>query len=155
MKASFNRDQRTSIAFRVQFVGSNRSAYAIIQEMEAQLNRHHWQDRMNGLIGLWLVICPWAMQSALPADTALAGTTAWSFWATGVLLAGLIILFAYNALEEWINLGIGAWLVLSPWVVGFASATALTWNAVVSGGLIILLAASALIFGRGREIPQR
>jgi len=50
----------------------------------------------------------------------------------------------FPTLEEWVNLVLGAWLLVSPWVLGFSTATALMWNAVLIGALIVVSASWAL-----------
>jgi hypothetical protein len=46
--------------------------------------------------------------------------------------------------EEWINLIVGVWLLLSPWILGFANVSAHLLNALIVGILIVLTADSAL-----------
>jgi hypothetical protein len=48
-------------------------------------------------------------------------------------------LSVFRPWEEWINVALGAWLVISPWVLGIAVPAA-TANFVVVGALIIVLA---------------
>ena len=49
-----------------------------------------------------------------------------------------------NTWEDWTNLVLGLWLVAAPWVLQFSTASAPTWNAWISGGIIVVLAAAAL-----------
>ncbi len=49
-----------------------------------------------------------------------------------------------NAWEDWTNLILGIWLIASPWVFHFATASAAVWNAWISGCVIAVLAAAAL-----------
>lgn len=49
-----------------------------------------------------------------------------------------------NTWEDWTNLVLGLWLVASPWVLQFSTASAATWNAWISGSIIAVLAAAAL-----------
>jgi hypothetical protein len=64
----------------------------------------------------------------------------------GLLTAGaaLYALFRVKAWEEWTNVVLGAWLVVSPWLLGFAALQAAMWTAVVLGLAIALLALWAL-----------
>ena len=48
-----------------------------------------------------------------------------------------------EALADVINLVLGAWLFLSPWILGFVSETAAGWNAWLSGIVIAGLAIAA------------
>lgn len=56
--------------------------------------------------------------------------------------------FFKKATERWqdgINLLLGVWLFLSPWLLGFADISAALWNALVFGALIVALAALAIV----------
>lgn len=46
--------------------------------------------------------------------------------------------------EEWINLLLGAWLFVSPWVLQFSGNPTMSWNAWIVGALIFLIAACEL-----------
>jgi len=37
---------------------------------------------------------------------------------------------------EWLNVILGAWLFLSPWILGFAGTSAAAWSAWIVGGLV-------------------
>ena len=56
-----------------------------------------------------------------------------------VILAELLTLTVFRSWEEWINVMLGAWLIVCPWIVGISSSTAKT-NFVVIGALIGVLA---------------
>jgi hypothetical protein len=60
---------------------------------------------------------------------------------TGVLiiLAEVVTLSIYRAWEEWINVILGAWLVICPWILGINSSVARA-NLVVVGLLVMALA---------------
>ena len=51
--------------------------------------------------------------------------------------------------QDWANLVLGLWLVLSPWILGFSGTSSATWNAVILGLLVCLLALSV-----AREKPK-
>jgi hypothetical protein len=51
---------------------------------------------------------------------------------------------------NWLNVILGIWIVLSPFVLGFSNRTALMWNNVATGGAIFLL---ALGRSRTRRVP--
>ncbi|KAB2940955.1 MAG: SPW repeat protein [Hyphomicrobium sp.] len=46
--------------------------------------------------------------------------------------------------QDTLNLVLGAALLVSPWVLGFASETTPTWNAFIVGAIIAVLALAAL-----------
>ncbi|NII11079.1 SPW repeat protein [Oleiagrimonas sp. C23AA] len=122
-----------------------------------------WQDGVNFVLGLWLVATPWIFQqliNALPAD--IAGVTAWNMWVVGIalIITCSMSLSAYFATLQWLNILFGAWLVASPWVLGFSALTEFAWNAVIAGGLVVLFAGWALIQAgsaerHGELKPQR
>lgn len=95
-----------------------------------------WQDTANFVLGIWLAASPWILSfSADQTPTANA------------VVVGLIIaataagaLYAFHAWEEWLNVVLAAWLVVSPWVLGFNSQWVPTWNHVIVGVLAGLLA---------------
>lgn len=49
-----------------------------------------------------------------------------------------------EALTDVVNLVLGAWLFLSPWIFGFVPETAASWNAWLSGIVVAALAIAAL-----------
>jgi uncharacterized membrane protein HdeD (DUF308 family) len=52
---------------------------------------------------------------------------------------------APGAWASWLNVIMGIWLIISPWVVGFAGQTAAFWNSFLAGIAVLLV---ALIAGR-------
>jgi SPW repeat len=58
-----------------------------------------------------------------------------------VALAALVRVMAW---EEWANLVLGVWLVISPWMLGFSGLVAAMWNAVIVGAVVAVLALWAL-----------
>jgi hypothetical protein len=98
------------------------------------------QDWINLVLAVLLFISPWIM--GYVADT----MPAWNAWVVGIVLAILSIatLSAFAEWEEWINLVLGVWLVISPWVLGFAADTNAMWTQLVLGVLVVLAAAWAV-----------
>jgi hypothetical protein len=93
----------------------------------------HWQDWVNLVLGAWLFISPWALGYAgLRAP-------AWNSWIFGAVVALLSIaaLVQFAPWEEWVNFVIGVWLLISPWVLGYAqSSRAALWDAVIVGLIV-------------------
>ena len=46
--------------------------------------------------------------------------------------------------RQWTNIVLGAWLVVSPWGLGYSESLGLMWNEVITGLLIIAFAGWAL-----------
>jgi hypothetical protein len=101
----------------------------------------HWPDVGSLLLGVWLVLSPFAL--------GFAGAEVWITIALGLC----VILFAVEGfvipsyLEEWGEILIGLALLAIPWTVGYESVSA-TVSSVVSGILVILLAAWELTTDR-------
>ncbi len=47
--------------------------------------------------------------------------------------------------QDTVALIFGLWLIASPWALGFTGISAAMWNAVIFGGLIVLMALMALV----------
>jgi hypothetical protein len=109
---------------------------------ELRTQQYKWQDGINLLLAIWLFISPWVLGFAPGAALAGSAAVAWNAW----ILAVIIGVFAIAALvraqpwEEWINLIAGAWLFISPWVLGYylTNPTAL-WNSLIIGALVFIL----------------
>jgi hypothetical protein len=100
----------------------------------------HWQDPMSLILGLWLVISPWGLQYQSEINPM------WNAVVVGVLVVAIALyaMFQVMAWQEWLNAALGIWLVVSPWVLGFAGLVPAMWNAVIVGALIAVLAIWAL-----------
>ena len=71
-------------------------------------------DAYNLALGLFLFASPWLLGFA-------GGVTGDDVWATGILVSlfSLMALVAFREWDEWANLALGAWLIVSPWLLGF------------------------------------
>jgi hypothetical protein len=95
-----------------------------------------FQDWINLVLAAFLFVSPWLF------DFAGLAAAAWNAWVCGVIIAVLALaaIVRFAAWEEWINLALGAWLVIAPWVLGFSAAAAATWSHVILGLVIIAFA---------------
>src|SRR5437763_289475 len=80
----------------------------------------------------------WARVSAAPIGPKPASRCAM------LAVAALIALFKVMAWEEWVNVALGVWLAVSPWLLGFNGVIPAMWNAVIGGILVAVLALWAL-----------
>lgn len=88
-----------------------------------------WARIINLVIGVWLM--------AAPAALGYAGTRAADHdRIVGPILASIACIAIWETTRplRWVNLVIGGWLVLAPWVLGFPPAA--TWNAVLAGAVV-------------------
>jgi hypothetical protein len=94
-------------------------------------------DYSDRLLGAFLFVSPWIFGFG-------AGMTSQNAAVAGIVVAALAIaaLAAFAVWEEWLNLIVGLWILVSPWVLGFqTSTTAMTVHVVIG----ILVAALAVI----------
>ena len=120
------------------------------------MGKQHWQDWINGLLGLWIFGSPWLLVHSMVTEVPVAGGILgmWNLSVVGlaVVVICAIALYRFNTLAEWINLLSGAWLVVSPLALCFSASAALTWNSVVSGSLIVIFAGWCLYDARNSRL---
>jgi hypothetical protein len=96
-------------------------------------------DVANLILGAILFFSPWIF--AFPS-----GVTSQNAFITGIVIAALSIaaLAAFTIWEEWLNLIVGLWAIVSPWVLGFQGSTTAMTVHVVIGAIVAVLAAVEL-----------
>ncbi|MCS6945356.1 MAG: SPW repeat protein [Sutterellaceae bacterium] len=106
----------------------------------------HWQDPVNLVLGVWLIVSPWLLSYASEA------AATWNAAILGVLISAAAIwaLFRVFAWQQWANVAFGLWLIVSPWLLGFGGVAAALYNAVIVGLVVAVLALWAL--GTDRDI---
>ena len=105
-------------------------------------------DLVNVVLGLCLVFAPWA----LGFTSEMAATrNAWIVGAAIALIA-LGALFAFREWEEWVNLALGVWAILAPWLLGFATVAAALYAHVIIGLIVGVLAALDLWIIHNRPV---
>ncbi|MCI0507142.1 MAG: SPW repeat protein [Gammaproteobacteria bacterium] len=100
-----------------------------------------WKDSIEMVIGLWLLVSPLAL-GFFSNPVASISTIA---VATVVFFVSQLGLANQQPWEEWVNLIAAVILIVSPWLFGYASVAAATWNALAAGGLLILLTVLQMI----------
>ncbi len=100
-----------------------------------------WVDTtlgINMLLGLWTIFSPFLLgfSGVLPA--------VWNGLGVGLLVAffsGIRVSIGYNqAIWSWCTVIIVCpWLIVSPFVLGFAKTSSATWNDIIVGFVILLL----------------
>ena len=79
-----------------------------------------WEDWTNWALGIWLCLSPWALYFANDS-IATENAVVVGFL---IILAEVVTLSIFEVWEEWISVLLGAWLTVSPWVLGVATAAA-------------------------------
>ena len=103
---------------------------------------------LNVIAGIWLIIAGFVLGYA-HEPTAL-----WN----SIILGIIVLVIAWIRMANvatmpglaWVNMLAGIWLVISPWVLHFANQQTPTWNSVVLGIIVFILAAWGLA-----SSPQR
>jgi hypothetical protein len=95
-------------------------------------------DVANLILGAFLFLSPWIF--------GLGGTAAENANIAGIVIAALAIaaLAAFAVWEEWLNLVVGLWTLVSPWVLGFHAETKAMTISVIVGAAVAILAAVEL-----------
>lgn len=97
-------------------------------------------NALNILLGAALVLAPWYL--GLGYDTAAARN---AFISGGAITAiAVLALSKTYDWEEYLNLALGLWVSMAPWVLGFAEAGSATWLHLVIGLAVAALAAFEL-----------
>ena len=98
------------------------------------------QDWVNLVLAICLFISPWVI------GFVGAMAPAWNAWIVGVLLGALALatLSVFAEWEEWVNLVLGVWLIVSPWLLRFTADTHATATHVVLGVLVVAASAWAV-----------
>lgn len=92
-------------------------------------------DVANLVLGAILFFSPWMFGF----DAGMVSTNA---YVTGLAIAILAVaaLAAFTVWEEWLNLIVGLWTLVSPWILGFQGTTAMTVHVVVGAAVAVLAA---------------
>ncbi|MGH6944592.1 MAG: SPW repeat protein [Geminicoccaceae bacterium] len=119
--------------------------------MASSRSSDRWRDWVMLVLAVWLFISPWvlgffwrmapAAEATMPLGNLVAAS--WNAWVLGVVIGVLAIwaIAQFAEWQDWINGILGIWLVVSPWVLGFGQVPAPTWDHVIVGLLVLILAA--------------
>jgi hypothetical protein len=92
-------------------------------------------DVANLILGAILFFSPWMFGFG-------AGIASQNAYIAGIVIAVLAIaaLAAFAVWEEWLNLIVGLWVLVSPWALGFQGTTAMTVHVVIGAAVAIIAA---------------
>lgn len=101
-----------------------------------------WRSQTNLvsiMFAILLALSPWML--GFPYETAAVNA-----WASGLVLGlvSVMALLAYSEWEEWVDLAVGLWILVSPWVLGFDAGSAASKVHVMIGSVVTVLAAVEL-----------
>jgi hypothetical protein len=91
---------------------------------------------VNIILSIWLFIPPWVL------GYSLGQVQAWNAWIVAVVVFVLSIasLAQFQRWEERINVLLGIWLILSPWILRFSTDSKPAANAIIVGIIVGVLA---------------
>jgi len=92
-----------------------------------------WHDWGSLLLGIWLCVSPWVLR--FTADSTATNTVLYVGFL--VIAAEVFTLSALGIFEEFIDAALGAWLLVSVWLLDISTATARV-DMIVSG-LVVLI----------------
>jgi hypothetical protein len=100
-------------------------------------------DVANLILGAILMLSPWLFGFT-------AGAVSTNAYITGIVIVVLAIaaLAAFAVWEEWLNLIVGLWALVSPWVFGFQGTKAMTVHVVIGAAVAILAAIELWIMSK-------
>jgi hypothetical protein len=101
-------------------------------------------DVANLILGAFLFFSPWIFGFD-------AGPASQNAYVAGIVIAVLAIaaLAAFAVWEEWLNLIVGLWTLIAPWVLGFqANTKAMTVHVIVGIAVAVLAAVELWIMSQ-------
>ena len=100
-----------------------------------KLHREWVLDLYNLLLAMFLFVSPWLSARE-------SGTATLDLRASGAAIAvlSLAAIVAFSNWEEWINLLLGIWLIVSPWLLGFAHTSAMHYSISVGAAVAFFAA---------------
>ena len=104
--------------------------------MASNFKLKRWQDQVILLLGLWLLVSPWAFSYPEGSPQMI------NAFASGLVIAVLAAFDLYKT-YFWavvVNLLVGVWVAVSPWVLRIAEQRVVMWNELIIGIAVVVLA---------------
>jgi hypothetical protein len=102
--------------------------------------KENFPDVFNLVVGAALLISPWLFgfmgETAAAWNAALAGAF--------IAILALAAIAAFDDWEEWLTLAAGAWVAISPWLLGFTGNIMATRVHAIAGIIVAVVAAVRL-----------
>lgn len=106
-----------------------------------QLKLRHWQDVVNALVGLVVMLSPWWLgftdSMAASANAVVVGLA--------LIAAAMGAILVPRPWEEWAEAALGIWLIMSPWMLRYALERENRLVMVALGAVIVLIATWTLL----------
>ena len=92
-------------------------------------------DLYNLLLAVVLFVSPWFFAHA----SRTAGLDLW-LSSAAIIILSIAAMIAYSTWEEWVNLALGLWLVISPSLLGFAHTPAMHFSIGIGSAIVFFAA---------------
>jgi hypothetical protein len=128
---------------------ASRRPSAELMEVAMEWKNERICDVLNLLLGAFLVASPWLFGFAAGAETQNAVIC-------GIIIVALSLaaFAAFAEWEEWLNLIVGLWVFVSPWVLGFAGSNTRAMGIHLVVGAIVALVAAIEVWMLHRSPPR-
>ena len=95
---------------------------------------------INLILGLWLIIAPFVLGFA-----AANRGSEWNNIAVGMIVAIIAAIRIWGGRSagwlSWVNVALGLWLIISPWIYGNSGVASILWDDIIVGAIIVVLGA--------------
>ncbi len=100
-------------------------------------------------LGLWMMVSPRVLHFA-SIHMGIQSSAIWSAWLAGaaiilVTLGSRFVVLAWNPWQDGTNVALGLWLMISPWVLGYAAEMTVRTNSLAVGFCVAALALWAMV----------
>ncbi len=106
---------------------------------------------INILLGIWLIIAPFVLGYAR-LDAAETNDIV-----VGILVAIIAAIRSFGAFTQpgwsWVNVLLGIWLIIAPFVLGYSGNATPLWNDIILGIVIAILAWTSAASTRRTTLP--
>jgi uncharacterized protein YjeT (DUF2065 family) len=113
-------------------------------------NFKHWQDPVNAVLGVALVLSPWVLNFS---EETFATVNAVAI-GLALVAAALGAMLAPKAWEEWTEAVLGLWMIMSPWALAYSHVQMAMYAAVAVGLVVVLLALWTLATDKDFSLPN-
>ena len=142
----------TSARGALHFCPGNVKGADMSESMEIQ-EAWNWQDWLDMVLGLWLAVSPWVLGFS---DSDPAATLNALIVGISIAVLSALTFLAYHIIEEWIDVILSLWLIVSPWVLSGSGDTDVVADFVIVGGVVLMLSGYEIWAARhGHPHPDR
>jgi len=126
-----------------------RDGHRSMMEVAMEWKTERICDVLNLILGAFLLISPWLLGFAVGAETQNAVIC-------GIIIVALSLaaLAAFAEWEEWLNLIVGIWVFVSPWVLGFTGSNTRAMGVHLVVGFLVAVIAAIEVWMLHRTPPR-